>query len=260
MIDASVFPPNYLGNLFLVFVRVGAMLSSAPLLNGRAIPGVLKVGLALLLTFLLLPMNQGHFVEVPFEWLPLTLLVAKEIGVGAVIGFAANLVFSAMQVAGQFMGLQVGFTLANVIDPLFSDSVSLIDQLYVILASFIFLAIDGHHMLILAVQQSLDIVPLGAFHITGPFIDQLVVMTGGIFVAALRLALPITAALLLADVALGLMARTVPQINVFVVGLPIKIFVGFIVILVTLPSVGGLIGNLFRSSFVDLSNLMRLTV
>jgi flagellar biosynthetic protein FliR len=260
VIDAAAFPPNYFGNVFLVFVRVGAMLFSAPLINGRAVPAMLKIGLAILLTILLVPVNQGHFADVPFQWLPLSLLVIKEIGVGVAVGFGANLVFNAMQVAGQFMGLQIGFTLANVIDPLFSQSVSLIDQLYTILTGLVFLAIDGHHMLILAIQQTLDIVPVGAFQVTGPFSDQLVAMTGGVLVAAMRLALPITAALLLADIALGLMARTVPQMNIFVVGLPVKIFIGFIVILVTLPAVGGLASNLLRSSFIDIQNLLRLSV
>lgn len=260
MLDVATFPPNYFGNLFLVFIRVGAMLFTAPLVSGKTVPAMLKIGLAVLLTILLVPVNQAHFSEVPLEWLPLSLLVIKEMGVGIAVGFGANLVFNAMQVAGQFMGLQIGFTLANVIDPLFSQSVSLIDQLYTILTGLIFLAIDGHHMLILAIQQTLDIVPIGTFHITGPFINQLVTMTGGVFVAAMRLALPITAALLLADIALGLMARTVPQMNIFVVGLPVKIAVGFIVILATLPSVGGLATGLFRSSFIDIQNLLRLSV
>src|SRR5438477_6221666 len=156
------------------------MLFSAPLLSGRTVPAMLKIGLALLLTLLLLPINQGQFAEVPFEWLPLSLLIVKEMGVGVVVGFTTTLVFNAMQVAGQFMGLEIGFTLANVIDPLFSQSVSLIDQLYMILVGLIFLAMDGHHMLILAVQQTLDIVPLGAFQVTGPFVDQIVGMTGGL--------------------------------------------------------------------------------
>jgi len=260
VIDAAAFPPNYFGNLFLVFVRVSAMLFSAPLLSGRTVPSMLKIGLSVLLTIVLVPVNQAHFADVPLEWVPLSLLVLKEIGVGVAVGFGASLVFNAMLVAGQFMGLQIGFTLANVIDPLFSQSVSLIDQLYTILTGLIFLAIDGHQMLILAVQQTLDIVPVGTFQVNGPFIDQLVAMTGGVLVAAMRLALPITAALLLADIALGLMARTVPQMNIFVVGLPLKIFIGFFVILATLPSVGGLTAGLLRSPFVDIQTLMRLSV
>ena len=260
MLDVTAFPPNYFGNLFLVFVRVGAMLFSAPLLSGRAVPSTLKVGLALLLAFLLVPVNQSHFVEVPFEWLPLSLLVMKELGVGLIVGFVANLVFSAMQLAGQFIGLQIGFSLANVLDPIFSQSVSILDQIYTVLAGLIFLAIDGHHMLILAIQQTLDLVPVGALDINGPVVNQLITLTGGVFVAAARIALPIIASLLLADIALGLVSRTIPQMNVFIVGLPLKLFVGFFVIIFTLPAVNNLAAAMFRSSFVDVQNLLKLAV
>lgn len=259
MIDPTTFPPNYFGNLFLVFVRVGAMLFTAPLLSGRTVPTVLKVGLALLLAFLLVPVNQGHFAEVPFEWLPLSLLVMKELGVGVIVGFVANLVFSAMQLAGQFMGLQIGFSLANVLDPVYSQSVSILDQLYTVMAGLIFLAIDGHHMLILAIQQTLDLVPVGTLDINGPMINQLIMLTSGVFVAAVRIALPIIASLLLADIAMGLMSRTLPQMNVFIVGMPVKLFVGFVVLLFTLPSVSGLVGDMFRSSFVDLQNVLKVS-
>ncbi|MBV9120670.1 MAG: flagellar type III secretion system protein FliR [Chloroflexi bacterium] len=259
MFDLSTFPPNYFGNLFLVFVRIGAMLFSAPLLNGRSVPQVLKVGLAMLLAFLLVPLNQAHFVEVPMEWLPLSLLTMKELGVGIIVGFVANLVFSAMQLAGQFIGLQIGFSLANVLDPLFSQSISILDQLYTVLAGLIFLAIDGHHMLILAIQQTLDIVPAGTLNLSGPFVNQLIMLTSGVFVAALRIALPVVAALLLSDIALGLMSRTLPQMNVFIVGMPVKLFVGFLVLLLTLPSVNGLVGDMFKFSFVALQSLMKLS-
>jgi flagellar biosynthetic protein FliR len=260
VIDPSAFPPNYFGNLFLVFVRVGAMLFSAPLLSGRSVPAMLKVGLALLLAFLLVPVNQGHFVEVPFEWVPLTLLTMKELGVGVIVGFVTNLVFNAMQLAGQFIGLQIGFSLANVLDPIFSQSVSILDQLYTVVAGLIFLAIDGHHMLILGIQQTLDLVPIGTLNISGQMIQQLIVLTGGVFVAAVRIALPVIAALLLSDIALGLISRTLPQMNVFIVGMPVKLFVGFFVLLATLPSVTNLVGNMFGQSVIDLQNVLKLSV
>src|SRR5579872_5758392 len=151
MQDVAAFPPNYFGNFFLVFVRIGAMLFSAPLINGRAVPAMAKIGLGLLLTVLLLPVNSAHLVDVPLEWVPLTLLIVKETGVGVMVGFVANMVFAGMQLAGQFVGIQTGFSVANVLDPLFSQSVSVVDHIYTMLAGLIFLAVDGHHMLILAI-------------------------------------------------------------------------------------------------------------
>jgi flagellar biosynthesis protein FliR len=260
VVDFAAFPPNYFGNFFLVFVRVGAMLFSAPLINGRSVPAMAKVGLGLLLTMLLLPVNGAHLAEVPFEWVPLALLVLKEIGVGVLVGFAANLVFSAMELAGQFVGIQTGFSVANVLDPLFSQSVSVMDQLYTLIAGIIFLGIDGHHMLILAVQQTLDIVPVGMFQVTDPLITQMIALTAGVFVAGLRIILPVLSSLLLADIALGLVSRTVPQMNVFIVGMPVKLFAGFFLLVFTLPSVQALATGMFRSTFVDLQNLMRASV
>lgn len=259
MIDVAALPPNYLGNVFLVFIRVGAMIFSAPLLSSKAIPVMVKVGLTILLSVLLVPINQGHFTAVPFEWLPLSELILKEMAVGVLVGFVVNLVFTAMQLAGQFVGMQIGISLANVLDPVFSQSVTILDQFYTIVAGLIFLAIDGHHMLILAVQQTLELVPIGTFQLTQPMFNDLAQLTGGLFSAAVRIVLPIMATLLLTDIALGLMSRTMPQMNIFIVGLPLKMFVGFLVLVVTLPAVGDLATALFRSSFVDLSNLLRMT-
>ena len=259
MLDVAALPANYLGNFFLVFVRVGAMLFSAPLINGRSVPMMAKIGLGLLLTVLLLPVNSAHLAEVPFQWLPLSVLVIKETGVGVLVGFVANLVFAAMQLAGQFVGIQTGFSVANVLDPLFSQSVSVLDQLYTVLAGIIFLTIDGHHMLLLAIQQTLEIVPVGAFQLTEPMMTELITLTGGVLVAGLRIILPILASLLLADVALGLVSRTVPQMNVFIVGMPLKLFVGFFLIVLTLPTVSALAGDMFRTSFIDIEKLLRMT-
>jgi len=259
VIDVAAFPPNYFGNFFLVFVRVGAMLFSAPLINGRTVPAIAKIGLGLLITMLLLPVNGSHLVDVPFEWLPLSLLTLKELGVGVLVGFMANLVFAAMQLAGQFVGIETGFSVANVLDPLFSQSVSVIDQVYTVLAGFIFLAVDGHHMLILAVQQTLDVVPVGMFQLTEPMMNQLIGLTGGVFVAGLRLILPILTSLLLADIALGLVSRTVPQMNVFIVGMPLKLFAGFFLLIFTLPSVDALTASMVQSTFVDLQTVLRMS-
>jgi flagellar biosynthesis protein FliR len=259
VINVAAFPPNYFGNFFLVFVRVGAMLFSAPLINGKAVPAMAKIGLGLLLTMLLLPVNASHLGEVPFEWVPLSLLVIKETGVGVLVGFVTNLVFSAMQLAGQFVGIQTGFSVANVLDPLFSQTVSVVDQLYTLLAGLIFLAMDGHQMLILAIQQTLDIVPIGMLQVTEPMVNLLVGLTGGVLVAGLRIILPVLASLLLADVALGLVSRTVPQMNVFIVGMPLKLFVGFLLIILTLPTVNALAEAMFTSSFIDIQHVLQLS-
>ncbi|MGH2366506.1 MAG: flagellar biosynthetic protein FliR [Chloroflexota bacterium] len=255
----AIIPPGYFGNFFLVLVRVTAMIMAAPLLQGRAIPNTLKIGLAVLISFLLLPINQAHFANVPLQLLPLSILVIKEMGVGVLVGYVINLVFTGAQLAGEFIGLQAGFNLANVIDPLFSQSVSLLDQVYTIMTGLIFLALDGQQMLILAVQQSFDIVPIGSLQITPALFNQLALLTAGMFAAGIRLALPIITALLLSDISLGLMARSFPQLNIFIVGLPVKLGLAFLLLIITMPAYHLVMQGFLEQGFVDLSNLLRMS-
>jgi flagellar biosynthesis protein FliR len=162
-------------------------------------------------------------------------LVARELLVGALIGFAVLLIFTALQAAGHIVGLQMGFSLANVVNPLTADHASLIDQFYALLAALIFFSMNGHHGLILAMQQSFDVAPVGQSAFGLPPAAVLFGWGRDLFIIATRISLPVVAALLLTDVAMAVIARSVPQLNVFVVGMPAKVAVAFIMLIVTVP-------------------------
>src|SRR5688500_7302891 len=206
-----------------------------PIFGGRSVPATVKIGLSLLLSLVFLPLASARVTALPDEMPAFLALVARELLVGAIVGFAVMLVFLALQAAGHIVGLQMGFSLANVVNPLTADHASLIDQFYALLAALVFFTMNGHHALIVAIQQSFDVAPVGAAGLGLPPASILLGWGRDLFSIAARISLPVVAALLLADVAMAVIARSVPQLNVFVVGMPAKVAVAFIMLIVTVP-------------------------
>ncbi|MCL5256767.1 MAG: flagellar type III secretion system protein FliR [Chloroflexi bacterium] len=257
--DVFVSSPLYYGNFFLIFVRCTTVFLVAPVFSSRNFPSVAKVGFGLFMALVLLPLNSQDLTPLPGDTGLYLLLVGQEVLVGLLIGFAAHVIYSAVQLAAALIGVQIGFSFPGVIDPAFSSQTSFMDQFYAIFAGLVFLAVNGHHMVLLALQQSFDIVPLGKFVASQNIMDRLVAIFTGSFGVALRIALPVIGALMLADVALGLLARTVPTLNVLVVGLPIKIVIGFVVIGISLPFVASVSSNLFTGMWKEIGFLIRGT-
>ena len=227
--------PAVWATFLLIVCRVATVIMIVPIFGGRSVPATVKIGLSLLLSLILLPLTLGRATPPPEEMPVYLTLVARELLIGALIGFAVLLIFTALQAAGHIVGLQMGFSLANVVNPLTADHASLIDQFYALLAALVFFTMNGHHALILAIQQSFDIAPVGAAGLGLPPASILLGWGRDLFSVAARISLPIVAALLLADVAMAVIARSVPQLNVFVVGMPAKVAVAFIMLIVTVP-------------------------
>ena len=238
-------PPLVWGAFLLIACRVGAILMIVPIFGGRSVPATVKIALALLLSLIMLPLASRGITALPETMPEYLALVARELLIGAIVGFAVLIVFNALQAAGHIVGLQMGFSLANVVNPLTADHASLIDQFYSLMAALIFFSINGHHALITAIQQTFDLVPIGRSVVTLPPAGVLLPWGREIFAVASRISLPVVAALLLSDVALAVIARSVPQLNVFVVGMPAKIAVGFIVLAITVPVVAVIMSRAF---------------
>lgn len=254
----SNLPMPYLQNLFLTFVRVGAILLTAPIFSSRAIPSVAKVALALFLSLILLPISTPG-LDLVFDGVGTVLLaVAREVLVGVIVGFVASLMFMAIQTAGHVIGLQMGFAFANVIDPMNQNQISLVDQFYNILAILFFLAINGHHLLLMAMQKSFDIVPLDTFVFSDSMATKMITLTGQVLLIAAKIALPMMAALILADVALAIMARIAPQLQVFFLGMPLKIALGLLTIALALPITLNAIAGLTQNAPSDVLSLLRV--
>jgi flagellar biosynthetic protein FliR len=214
----------------LVLTRISGVFFLAPIFGSSNIPTQVKIGLSLMTSLVVLPFIAGN-VSPNMHIVDFALLLAKELTVGAIIGFTATLVFMGILLAGQIIDIQMGFGMVNVVDPLSNISVSIMGQFKNLLAMLVFLAINGHHFLFTALTKSFEIVPLTTFELTPSITENFIGMVVNMFVIGLKIGGPAIGVLLITDFALGIIARTVPQMNVFIVGMPLKITIGFITII-----------------------------
>ncbi len=211
----------------LLFTRTAAILVSAPLLGSKNVPLQMKAGLSLVLTIAVFPivgLREVYLTDLP----SLGSAMVGEVFIGVIIGYTARWIFAAVQLAGQLIGFQMGFGIVNVIDPQTSSQVSIVAEFQNIIALLIFLTVDAHHWFILSIAKSFELIPPGGFYFTNSLTAAVVRLSCEMFVIATKLAAPIIAALLFTDLALGLIARTVPQMNIFMVGFPLKIAIGLL--------------------------------
>jgi len=230
---------------------------SLPLFDSKNLPLLFKAGLSISISIILFHILE--FNDTPFftEVIPFGIGVMGEIILGVIIGFSVRLLFAAVQLAGQLVGFQMGFAIANVIDPQTGSQVSIIAQFKNVLAILIFLAINAHHWFLRALAESFKMVPLFEFQFNGLLMEQLMRLTHNMFIIAVKIGAPIIAALLLTSVSLGLLARTVPQMNVFIVGFPLKIGIGFLFLSFSLPFFISLLTRIFNNLGNDVLLLLK---
>lgn len=220
----------------LVLVRVTGFLGATPFFGSRAIPNQVKIALGLAIAFFLTPAARVSAAGMSFDqWGAYVAAIASELLVGFSLGYAVTLTFSALQAAGQLIDIPIGFSMVNVLDPVGGFQAPVIGQFQYTLFTVLFLAIDGHHQLLQALVKTFELVPLGGFRYFPGLAEILVKGFGGAFALGFKISLPVVSALFLTDVALGLVARAVPQMNVFVVGFPAKIVVGLAFVMLVLP-------------------------
>ncbi|WP_200966085.1 flagellar biosynthetic protein FliR [Insulibacter thermoxylanivorax] len=241
----------------LVLSRVTAFFVTVPIFSMRGVPAQFKVGIAFFVSlFTVLSMNVE---PVPMDGIYI-MTVIREVLIGILLGFVAYLIFTVTQIAGSFVDMQMGFGIANVVDPMTGAQSPILGNLKFFLAVLTFLAIDGHHYLLMGIMNSYDWVPLDNEFFTriyeGSVSTFLLRTLSTMFVLAFQLSAPLITALFLVDVALGMLARTAPQFNVFVIGLPLKILVGYIVYLVMIPGFLFLFQQLFSHLFAALNEML----
>ena len=251
-------PINQLELFFLVFFRISAMLMTIPFFNSRNIPLLFKVGLAVCMSVLMIPLLEGTQLIMTQSILALMLSLIGEIAIGVIIGLAVQMIFTAVQMAGQLVGFQMSFAIANVVDPAGGNQVPLLSQFTNVLAMLLFLATNAHHLLLRTLTESFQLIPPLGFHYRQAMVEQIMVLAGNMFVVAIKLGAPIIIVLLLTSVAMGLMARTVPQMHVFIVAMPLKIAVGFIFLGLAMPYMSAFLGQLFNASGTEIMSLLKL--
>ena len=219
----------------LILLRVSSLLMVAPIFGHRLYLARAKIGMAIVVSLIVFPVVAERGLLVPEAFLPYALMMAREVIMGLILGFAVLLLFVGIQFAGQLAGLQMGFGIVNVIDPQSSEQVSIIGQFLNIMAILMVLTLDGHHMILRGLFSSFDVVPLGAVVFPEAIIQKLIVLSGEVFVIAIKISAPVLIALFMISAAMGILARTVPQMNVFIVGFPVQMAVGLAMLLACVP-------------------------
>lgn len=246
--------PAYL----LILTRVTAFFVTVPLFSYRSIPTTQRVIFAAVLAWMMAYSMETPSIEVDGFFI---MLVLKEAITGLFIGIIAYIVMSAIQIAGGFMDFQMGFAMANIIDPQTGAQSPLLGQFLNSLAMLLLLALNGHHLLLDGIFYSYQFLPLDglwpALHTENvvEFVLKTFVKT---FAIAFQMSVPIVATLFLVDLALGITARTVPQLNIFVVGFPIKIGVSFLVLSIMMAVFVAVIQKVFEMLIVSMRDLMVL--
>lgn len=217
----------------LALTRIMAILIQVPVLGGELIPNQVRIGLGLLLTAILIPWQPLPPEAEALPLFALFLAIAKELLIGTLAGFAAKLVFSVFQIAGEMMATATGFGAGRTLNPTLGDTSTAMDQLFVMTAMLLFLVIDGHHSFLAALQRTFVVLPINS-SLPAFNANQLLSMTAQMIASGIQLSLPVVGALLLADIILGLLARVAPQVQVFFLGLPLKVGLGLFAMAMTL--------------------------
>jgi flagellar biosynthetic protein FliR len=233
----------------LVLCRIGGLFTALPLFGGRRLPMKVKAAAIFAITLVTYPLLVIKAPPLPADAVTLGLFVLSEVMIGLTLAFVTQLIFSAVEFSGQIIGLQMGFSIASVIDPAMGNQVQIMSVIQSLLATLFFLSLNIHHVFIHAIADSFDIIPLGGWRINEQMVKFLISATSDIFILGIRLVAPVMITLLLTSVVLGVMARAFPKMNIFMVSFPLKIGLGFIVLGMTLP----LFFHVLEISFGNLS-------
>ena len=242
---------------FILMARFSGI-AFAPVFSTRNIPVVWKATFVLLLTFLAWQYDSAGGFEIPQNVIAHVLLLCTEITIGIILSLVAQFFFAAVQLAGQVLDTQMGFGIMNVVDPLSGTQIPILGNFKYILALLVFLEINGHHYFLQALFDTYKTIPVGGISLQAPFYTFLTEIFGQIFVIGLQLSLPIMGALLFTDLILGIMARTVPQMNIFMVGMPFKILLGFTVLLISVPLYIYLLNTMIGEMITQIYQIIRL--
>lgn len=242
----------------LVLARMAGMFSALPVFGGKRQPLQVRVVTVVAITLVCFPILAVEAPHVPEDTISLALMALREVLIGITLSFVTQIIFSAVEFSGQIISMQMGFTIASIIDPTHGDQSQLMSVMQSLLATLMFLSLNIHHMFIRAIVDSFHIIPLGVWHIHGEIISFLTKATADIFVLGVRLAAPVMVALLLTSVALGIMARAFPQMNVFMVSFPLNIGIGFIVLGLTLTMFFHVLEVSFGAAKEQIGTLFRL--
>lgn len=224
-----------IGAYLLPLFRVAAMVAASPVFGTRTVPMKVKVISSFAITSVLVPMLPAPEIDV---FNPLSILViGQQILIGLIIGFTVQLVFSAVITGGQIVAMQMGLGFSLMVDPQNGSQSPVLSQFYIVMVMLIYLAINGHLVLLEVLAESFKTMPISTQGLVADDFMQVVRWGTNIFAGGLAIALPAIASLLVVNIAFGVMTRSAPQLNIFAIGFPITMLLGFALVMVTLPNI-----------------------
>lgn len=241
----------------LIFCRVTAFFVVTPIFNHSTVPAIFKIGLGFFISLLVFSMHgssQAMIIDMQY-----VLLIVREVLIGIMMGFVVYIFFVTMQTAGGIIDMQIGFSMANIVDPVSGVTVPLLGNFKYLLMLLMFLMMNGHHYLLIGLMDSYLYMPIEnqwfsrmadgslAQFMTDAIISSLVI--------GVQVALPLLAAMFITDVGLGFLAKTAPQFNVFVIGFPIKIMLGVFLLFLLMPGMAYIFEKIFSIMFNTLEQM-----
>ena len=239
----------------LIFLRISSMLLVFPMFSAPQIPALVRLGLGMLISFIVF--STVPVVHLSGDLYELGIAVASQIALGIIVGFVASLVFTGIQFAGELIDLQIGFAIANVLNPQTQQNITIIGEFQLAIATLVFLATNSHHLLLSGIAGSFHLVPLPFIHLDQSVAANVTLFFTQAFLVVFKIAAPVVTALFLTNVSLAFMARVAPQMNVFVVGLPIQVGVGLTMMAISLSLIATVGPELFQNVSQQMDTVMR---
>lgn len=247
---------TWLSSLIWPFMRITAMFSAAPILAARSVPTRVRIVLAFMMAWILLPVIPAPPV-VDLISAEALIISVYQVFIGLAMGFILQMVFAVFVIAGQSVAMAMGLGFASIVDPQNGVQVPVVSQAFLIMATLVFLALHGHLLLIEVLADSFKILPVGPLVPSRDGLWQLISWGGSMYAGGVLVALPAVAALLLVNIAFGVTARAAPQLNIFAVGFPVMILVGLIFLILTLPTLTSHLSRLMMQSFTLIQSFLQ---
>ncbi len=248
---------NQWAAFLLILLRTSALFITMPFFSSNNIPALVKAGLCLALTFVLQPVLHLSADSYPTDIIGFALLAVGELMIGLIMSMILRMLFAAIQIMGQLVGFQMGFAVANVIDPMGGEQVSVLAQFCYLLAMLLFFTLDGHLLILAALKDSFTLVPPGTFSISQNLFTTVMAHASSMFALSVKMGAPVIGALLFTQVSMGVIAKTVPQMNILIVGFPITISVGLIFLGLALGTMAPLLIENFQGLQAMMQHLLR---
>ena len=248
---------NGVGLFLISLVRFSGFFLITPVYSDNLSPTMVKTGFTVICSLLILPHLVATVTLPNLSIMGYGIMAVKELSLGFMLGFIVLFMSSSLRMGGHLIGMQIGFSFAQVADPGSNQSVGIISEILQLAGSLLFLFFNGHLIILESLFLSFSMVPPTGLVITGSIVEEVLLYSRMIFLCGLQIAMPIIAVILVTDVALGLIARTVPKMNVFQLGFAIKVIGGFIVIYFFIYSLADVIRSLLNTSFEEMMLVLK---